>query len=162
MVFGINASSGYSVFVGAYWDTSNNVRGFYAFGPGPYPVDLQPDPAVLSYATAVNSPGVILGRWDTPDGNTHGYLWASGSFTMIDVPEAVSTIAWAINDTRTIVGEYADGNGTTHGFRTIGAQFEIIDFPAATSTTVHGVSGTTLVGSYTDVPGVTHGFLMTP
>ena len=96
MVFGINASSGYSVFVGAYWDTSNNVRGFYAFGPGPYPVDLQPDPAVLSYATAVNSPGVILGRWDTPDGNTHGYLWASGSFTMIDVPEAVSTIAWAM------------------------------------------------------------------
>ena len=123
---------------------------------------------MLAFATAVNDQwDQVVGRVDTSDGVTHGYLaqvwpWPP-VYTLIDVPNAVSTVAWGIdNNGGPVVGEYTDGAGTTHGFLLQNQVFETIDVPNSIFTTCHGVSVSNVAGSYVDSNGVMHGFVWTP
>jgi hypothetical protein len=139
--------------VGAYTDSVDNVHGFWLGST------IDPPDAVLTFVAGINDKWEMVGRWDTSDGVTHGYLINSNGLQMLDFPDAVSTMAWGIDDTGTIVGEYTDADGVTHGFLLRNGVFEAIDFPDAVSTTCHGViNGLGVVGSYTDSSGVTHGF----
>jgi hypothetical protein len=138
--------------VGAYTDGASNVHGFWLGST------IDPPDAVLTFVAGINGKWEMVGRWDTSDGVTHGYVINSNSLQMLDFPDAVSTMAWGIDDSDTIVGEYTDADGVTHGFRLRNGVFETIDFPGAISTTCHGVNGLGIVGSYTDSSGVTHGF----
>jgi probable HAF family extracellular repeat protein len=99
----------------------------------------------------------------------HGFLYAAGVFTPLDVPfsGANDTIAFGINDQGQIVGSYNDLSGL-HGFLYAAGVFTPLEFPfsnpnATSNATVpfgindHGQ----IVGAYTDPlatpPG--HGFL---
>jgi len=158
---------------GAYTNVDTTVHGFL-LGLSQLP---DPPDAALAFATGVNDQwDQVVGRVDTTDGVTHGYLaktfpWPP-VYTLIDVPNAVSTVAWGIGSNGgPIVGEYTDDKGTTHGFLLNNQVFETIDVPDAISTTCHGISGLAgpclppqcnVAGSYVDSNGVMHGFVWTP
>src|SRR5262249_29598916 len=130
---------------GAYTDGADGtVHGWV--GDGFYGSRI-PDPpdAVYSYATAalraVPSGYRAVGRFDTQDGITHGFLRTpAGAYETIDVPDALATIANGINENGTIVGEFTDLDGVTHGFVLEGnAVFRTVDFPDATATVIRAI-----------------------
>jgi probable HAF family extracellular repeat protein len=72
--------------------------------------------ALFTNANAINPRGDIVGRYDTADGRTHGYLLSGGEFTSIDFPGATLTTANGINARGDIVGRYFSADGVQHGF----------------------------------------------
>jgi len=163
-----NWCCGIYTFVGAYASQDGTVHGWQFVVPLGYRT-IDPPDAVFSFATDTNfNASAVVGRWDTPDGATHGYLKIGDNYTTIDVPGAISTVAWGLAPAgalypQTIVGEYTDSDGVVHGFRTPdgGLTFEPIDFPNAIATRCRGVSGNRVLGSYIDSEGVEHGFIAT-
>ena len=73
--------------------------------------------AILTNANALNNRGDIVGRYDLPDGSTHGYVLREGEFTTIEFPGAANwTSAIAINERGDIVGKYQTADGKFHGY----------------------------------------------
>ena len=130
---------------------------------------VHPPGAVYSYARGSGSRGGasqgVVGRYDTADGVTHGYLrTVSGQYETIDVPDAIATIAndGSSGPIQTIVGEFVDQDGVTHGFVLTDGTFEGVDFPDAVHTAVKSTTNTQsfgLCGSYIDADGNEHGFV---
>ena len=119
-------------------------------------------------ALGINASGQIVGAvYDNYDcdettgcypTSPHGFLWESGTVTIIDVPGASETKAVAINNAGQIVGWFGDA-GVTHGFLKDGDTFTTIDVPGADGTMALGINGTgQIVGSFWDATG-NHGFL---
>lgn len=92
----------------------------------------------------------------------HGYLFSHGTFTLVDVPDAVGTFPTMVTDSGRIVGAYFDKNSTFHGFQLRGGEFTTIDFPNSTFTWITGI-GTEgdIVGFYNSKDGKQHGFILT-
>jgi probable HAF family extracellular repeat protein len=111
-------------------------------------------------AWGINGAGQIVGFYNgeaTP--GVDGFLYASGTFTPIDVPGAVGeTTAFGINDAGQIVGGFY--NGSFHGFLDTAGSFTTIDVPGIPSETVaNGINNLgEIVGSFS-APDGTHGFL---
>ena len=114
-----------------------------------------------SYATAVNTSGLIVGAYTDLAGLTHGFATSdSSTFNNVDFPGANSTQAIDVNDAGAVVGEYYDAANVEHGFISSGGTFTAIDFPASTGTAVAGINASgDVVGGYTDATG-SHGFLL--
>jgi len=55
-------------------------------------------------ASAINSRGDIVGRYDTSDGRTHGFFLRDGRFESIDLPGADFTMVRGVNDRGDMVG----------------------------------------------------------
>jgi uncharacterized membrane protein len=90
----------------------------------------------------------------------HGFLYANGQYSTIDVPGAVSTIASGINDSGEIVGSFFDGTHT-HGFVDQNGMFSQIDISGAADTYVNAVNNNGMIaGSFTS--DTAHGFIGTP
>lgn len=70
--------------------------------------------AVWTLAYGINKSGQIVGVYVDQSG-THGFLYADGVFTPVDVPNAPITEAQTINNRGQIAGYYQEQNGT-HGF----------------------------------------------
>jgi uncharacterized membrane protein len=111
--------------VGMYRLPTDSVRvrhGFLLSGGAFTTVD--PPGAVFTNALGINASGEIVGRFCTtvailclPDtGNVHGFLFANGQFTTVDVPDALRTNAWKIDPQRKIVGGYTGADGKNHIF----------------------------------------------
>ena len=132
--------------------------------------------ATSTDALDINSACDIVGRYDSADGKTHGYLRdRRGRFIAIDFPHADTnfTVAAGINSRGDIVGQYrlsTDDPRARHGFvRRRRGTFTTIDFrdPAGTIavfTNVLGINGRgEIVGRYCMVlpcaPANQHGFL---
>lgn len=72
-----------------------------------------------------------------------------GSFTTIDVKDAILTQALGINPAGNIVGLYYDASGQEHGFMLRGQTFSTIDYPHALWTEAWGISPQgIIVGQY--------------
>lgn len=84
---------------------------------------------------AINDAGDIVGEYDDPAGNTHGFLYtSSGSFSVLDGPLCSPsspgdcvTIAWGINNQGRIVGEYPDSGFNDHGYLYHGGIYTTVD-----------------------------------
>jgi hypothetical protein len=82
---------------------------------------------------------MIVGRYYTPDGNTHGFTLVNGQFQSIDAPGASSTdVAW-VNFRGDLVGS-CNCNGMSPAFVLHDGQFTIIAYPGATLTTGWAIS----------------------
>jgi hypothetical protein len=91
------------------------------------------------------------------------FLKDGDTFTIIDVPGALTTQAYGINTAGQIVGGFDDGMGHVKGFLKDGATFTIIDVPSSTNTWAYGINTAgQIVGTFEDLteyPGLPQGFL---
>ena len=127
--------------------------------------------AVSTVGTGINNAGQVVGFFDIAIGTdrtrTHGFLYAGGTFSTLDVPAAGGDVtrAWGINNTGQIVGQFSAATGK-HGFLYTGGSYTTFGVPGA-----GGGNGTLplaindsgqIVGTFnpSGVPTVS-GFLMT-
>jgi probable HAF family extracellular repeat protein len=112
----------------------------------------------------INNAGVAVGFYNDAKGNAHPYRvnQATGVFTPIHVPDAVSATAAGINNAGDVVGFFTDAAGDTASFLvTPSHQLTTYQFPNGTDTQALGINGKDqIVGSYLDSKGVMHGFVL--
>ena len=86
---------------------------------------------------------------------------ASGyNYTLISVPNAVSTEVHGINTAGSLAGQFTDAAGATHGFKDIAGVFTTIDAPGAVLTQAGAINNAgSVVGFYIAASGFYHGFL---
>ena len=86
------------------------------------------------------------------------------TYTVIEVPRALSTVAWGTNARGDIVGSYVDDSFRAHGFLLRDGSFTAIDFPGAQGTDARGIGPNgEVVGGYwrPNEPAVNiHGYLL--
>lgn len=149
--------------------------GYYQYGPSKSPIfvpyvrmaDGSFDilPIANAQATTLNDHGLVGGFYNDQAGNSHGFLWQSGSWRTFDVKGAMVTQVLGVNNLGLAVGTYTDSKKVTHGFvyDTRSKSFARIDAPGSTSTVVNGVNRLGwLVGFYTASNGNTIGFMAKP
>ena len=113
-------------------------------------------------AWGIDTAGTIVGQYDDKNG-THGFVFAQGVFSALNVPGASNTYAYGISaNGHQIVGYETDPAGHAHGFRLDRAGYTILDAPGASSTTAGGINNAgQIVGHDADPQGRQHGFLYT-
>lgn len=158
-VFDTDGTTSLGAFIFAPGNASSSTTAFTVAG-GAYEILNVPNSAE-SYATAINTSGLIVGAYTDVAGLTHGFATSdSSTFNDVDFPGATSTQAIDVNDAGAIVGEYYDAADVEHGFISSGGTFTAVDFPAATGTAAAGINASgDVVGGYTDATG-SHGFLL--
>ena len=81
-------------------------------------------------ATAITPSGLIVGRYNSPDGIQHGFTLRDGLYSSVDGPGASFTdVAWA-NAREDLVGSFNDSRGS-HAYVLSRGSFKIIDSPIA-------------------------------
>ena len=104
-------------------------------------------------AESVNDLGQIVGEYLDSSGDFHGYEWAGGKFSQINVPfaGATGTFPFGINNSGEVVGGWNDSDGNEHGFTLIGSTYASFDYPGATYThpTMSTAQETSLVNTKT-------------
>jgi uncharacterized membrane protein len=119
------------------------------------------DPAGASQVVAIGIRGDDIVGGYPMGAERHGFLWADGKYTMIDVPGASFTNVTAIDARGQMVGRYTL-NGVTHGYLMSGGQVTSFDFPGATFTGATAISRNgDILGRFQDGNKVYHGFLLT-
>jgi hypothetical protein len=110
----------------------------------------------------MNDLSQVVGTYNDPAGNQHGFLLSAGNFASIDFPGALDTTQlFDITADGKIVGFYDDNNGVFHGFTLIAGTFSTLDFPGAFLTeAVRANEAGQIVGVY-NLAGQ-HGFLASP
>jgi len=82
------------------------------------------------------------------------------NYTIISVPNAVSTEVHGINTAGSLAGQFTDAAGATHGFKDIAGVFTTIDAPGAVLTQAGAINNAgSVVGFCIDASGFYHGFL---
>jgi len=82
--------------------------------------------------------GSISGWFHDANGQTHGFIFKNGEWTILDVPNATSTYAYDINGD-TVVGLFVKADGSTSGF--------IATVPEPSSLSLLLAGGTLLLGT---------------
>jgi probable HAF family extracellular repeat protein len=134
---------------------------------------IAPPGSGTSYASVINSRGVVAGGYCTPGctypASQHGYTWDHGIFTTIDYPGAMSTGAYGINDRGQIVGGFCTHstvcggsilNPTAHAFLDDHGTFTELDYPGSFETQANAINNVgQIVGTYGDLMGAPFSFL---
>ena len=119
-------------------------------------------PDAVNQLLGVNNSGIAVGFYNDAKGNSHAYKvnQATGKFTAITVPDAVSAVATGINNAGDIVGTATDAaKQTSSWLLTPSNQFTTYQFPGGSDTQALGINDSNqIVGSYLDGKGVMHGF----
>ena len=168
--------------------TGGRLAGFFADGKGAshgflctgfpanldcHQVDVTIDSVVMANTLilGIDEQGQFVGSYRDVQSRIHGYLYADGSFSRIDVPGALATVVSGITTTSgktiRIVGFFVDMKLASHGFLCVLPVsqhcFTIFDVtlngvPQA-MTQATGITQQELVGSFRDPGGQAHGFL---
>lgn len=120
---------------------------------------IAPPGATSTTARGINNVGRIVGSFVDGAG-THGFLYANGVFTTIDVPGSAWTIATGINNAGQIVGAHGPGGDAgNHGFLFSGGAFSSFDYPDSLDTIANGINNKgQIVGAFVGADGYRHGF----
>ena len=87
--------------------------------------------ATNTQATAIAPSGLIVGRYNSPDGIQHGFTLRNGVYSSVDGPGATFTdVAW-VNSRGDLVGSFNDSRGS-HAYVLSRGTFKTIDSPIAT------------------------------
>ena len=92
--------------------------------------EFDPQGSIQTFASSIDSKGVITGSFDYSDGQTHGFLRSPrGKITVFDPPESITTAPASISK-GTIAGTYYLSNGLILGFvRARAGTFAVFDVP---------------------------------
>jgi uncharacterized membrane protein len=125
--------------------------------------NFNPFMALSSFASGVNTFGVVVGTYTDSGGMTHGYKLCDGNFTSNDFPNATLTFNGGINPQGEIVGFYTDTANVTHSFLLKDGAYTSFDPPGATYSNAGGINASgIIVGFYVDSGGAAHGYIRTP
>jgi YVTN family beta-propeller protein len=84
--------------------------------------------AINTQATAITPSGLIVGRYNSPDGVQHGFTLRNGLYSSVDGPGASFTdLAW-VNARGDMVGSFNDSRGS-HAYVLSRGSFKTIDSP---------------------------------
>jgi probable HAF family extracellular repeat protein len=111
----------------------------------------------------INNNGLAVGFYNDAKGNSHAYELnqATGVFTAIHIPGAVSTTATGINNDGAVVGFSTNGSGVTSSWLLHRGTLITYQFPHGSGTEAFGVNNhDQVVGSYLDSAKVMHGFVL--
>ena len=117
----------------------------------PLQIGICPSGARNTEVWGIDTAGTLVGQYDDRNG-THGFLFAQGIFSALNVPEAANTYAHGISaNGRQLVGAHSDPARHAHGFRLDAAGYAILDVPGAAHTVAAGVNDAgQIVGFYID------------
>jgi hypothetical protein len=86
--------------------------------------------AISTQATAITPSGLIVGRYNSPDGVQHGFTLRNGLYSSVDGPGATFTdVAW-VNARGDLAGTFDDSRGS-HAYVLSHGSFKTIDSPIA-------------------------------
>jgi hypothetical protein len=151
-----------------FWISANGTnRGFVEWN-GVYASYTDPNTPKLAGAVnqllGINNAGIAVGFYNDAHGNAHPYEvnQASGVFTALHIPDAISATAAGINNAGDVVGFFTDASGGTESFLlTTSHQLLAYQFPGGSDTQALGINASDqIVGSYLDSKGVMHGFVL--
>jgi probable HAF family extracellular repeat protein len=113
----------------------------------------------ITMPSGINNSGNVVGTYIDANGAYQGFEYSNNSFSLFDVPGAISTNAKSINNQGTIAGTFQDANGTYNGFVLNGGIFTEFDAPNASATYINGINDYgDMVGTVITSTGK-HGFL---
>jgi probable HAF family extracellular repeat protein len=113
----------------------------------------------VTLLSAINNPGDVLGISNAP--HSGGFLYSTGTFSIVSYPGATATNPLGINDSKQIVGYYYGSSGYDHGFLESAGNYSTIDFPVgAQDTVLVGINNHGQIrGYYTDAAFLNHAFI---
>jgi probable HAF family extracellular repeat protein len=138
------------VIVGSYTDANNSTRAFM-LKDGNY-TTLGVDMAIVTIASGVNNKGYVT-VWSV-DGlsgitQSRAYNYRTGTYQLINVPDATDSLALDINDAGDVSYQWTDSNLLSHGAVLHEGTYYKFDYPGAASTFAQGINGNLqVVGGY--------------
>jgi hypothetical protein len=108
----------------------------------------------------INNLRTVVGDYDTPDGNLHGFFLSGGIFTEYDIPGAVFSAVFSINDAADFAGTFIDGTGIQQAFVNVGGTLTSFRVPGVPATLAYDINNSKqlVVGYYIDGSGILHGY----
>lgn len=153
--------------VGIYFDANTfEQRSFLRTAEGVYSTLTPPGNNLATDAVGINDSGVITGDLIDGTGTYHGWVLSNGIYTIIDVPDSMSTSAARVSERGDMVGTYSDFGAGAFGqgfFRTRNGTYHELTYPDPSSLTqLGGVSdnGRHVVGTafYADGSSISFAF----
>ena len=118
---------------------------------------LNPPGSTYSFASGLNSNGVVVGSFINASSAYEGYVYKNGHYKMIVFPGSVGfTQASGVNDSNIVVGEFTGSDQLTHGFvLTPDGQFTEYDVALGASTFIYDINNAGNLVGFTSFQGQT-------
>jgi hypothetical protein len=148
--------------VGVFVDSNGVTRAFVRFSDGSFspPIVDPNDTAGFTEGRGINNSRTVNGDYVGSDGNLHGFVLSSGTFTDFNVPGALQTTVLSINDVADFTGDFDDGSGIFQAWVSVDGTITSFSVPGALSTFAYEMTNSTelVVGYYIDSSGILHGY----
>jgi hypothetical protein len=146
--------------VGVFVDSNGVTRAFVRFSDGSFsaPIVAPNDTAGFTEGRGINNSRTVCGDYVGSDGNLHGFVLSSGTFTEYNIPGALQTTLLSINDPGDFTGDFDDGSGIFQAWFSVGGTITSFSVPGALSTFAYERSTQLVVGYYIDSSGIPHGY----
>ena len=148
--------------VGVFVDSNGVTRAFVRFSDGSFspPIVAPNDTVGFTEGRGINNSRTVNGDYVGSDGNLHGFVLSSGTFTDFNVPGALQTTLLSINDVADFTGSFSYGSGIFQGYVSVGGTITSFSVPGALSTFAYEMTNSTelVVGYYIDSSGILHGY----
>jgi len=142
--------------------SSGVTRAFVRFSDGSFsPPIVDPNDTVgFTEGRGINNSRTVNGDYVGSDGNLHGFVLSSGTFTDFNFPGALQTTLLSINDLGDFTGDFDDGSGIFQAWFSVGGTITSFSVPGALSTFAYEMTNSTelVVGYYIDSSGILHGY----
>lgn len=144
-------------------DPQRHEHGFLLDERGYHAIDVPG--AVRTWLYSINARGEVTGSFQDDTYVERGFMYGSGTLTLITYPEALLTVPWGLNASGQIAGyAYADGcENAVCAFIYDGNMFSPLAMPNATATYPAAINARrAIVGAFTDPDGLWRGFVALP
>ncbi len=140
--------------------SSGVTRAFVRFSDGSFspPIVDPNDTAGFTEGRGINNSRTVNGDYVGSDGNLHGFVLSSGTFTDFNIPGALQTTLLSINDAGDFTGDFDDGSGIFQAWFSVGGIITSFSVPGALSTFAYERNDELVVGYYIDSSGIPHGY----
>jgi hypothetical protein len=148
--------------VGVFVDSNGVTRAFVRFSDGSFspPIVAPNDTAGFTEGRGINNSRTVCGDYVGSDGNLHGFVLSSGTFTDFNIPGALQTTLLSINDPGDFTGDFDDGSGIFQAWVSVGGTITSFSVPGALQTLAYEINNSNelVVGYYIDSSGIVHGY----
>jgi hypothetical protein len=140
--------------------SSGVTRAFVRFSDGSFsaPIVDPNDTAGFTEGRGINNSRTVNGDYVGSDGNLHGFVLSSGTFTDFNIPGALQTTLLSINDAGDFTGDFDPGSGIFQAWFSVGGTITSFSVPGALSTFAYERNDEFVVGYYIDSSGIPHGY----
>jgi hypothetical protein len=140
--------------------SSGVTRAFVRFSDGSFsaPIVDPNDTAGFTEGRGINNSRTVNGDYVGSDGNLHGFVLSSGTFTDFNIPGALQTTLLSINDAGDFTGDFDPGSGIFQAWFSVGGIVTSFSVPGALSTFAYERNDELVVGYYIDSSGIPHGY----